>query len=88
MTRIGDRLVKKTLGRKKKGEESEAMRSEYRLDYSKSKPNRFAAKMSEGTLTDADLTGANLEQITFEGVKMDQRVEEQIREFHAKHVRS
>jgi hypothetical protein len=26
------------------------MRSEYRFDYSKSKPNRFAAKMSEGTV--------------------------------------
>lgn len=26
------------------------MRPEYRFDYSKSKPNRFAAKMSEGTV--------------------------------------
>lgn len=26
------------------------MRSEYRFDYSKSKPNRFAAQMSEGTV--------------------------------------
>ena len=42
--------MKKTLARKKKPEEQEALRSEYRLDYSKSKPNRFAAKMSEGTV--------------------------------------
>jgi hypothetical protein len=42
--------MKKTLARKKKPEEREALRSEYRFDYSKSKPNRFAAKMSEGTV--------------------------------------
>jgi len=42
--------MKKTLVRKKKTEEREALDSEYRFDYGKSKPNRFAAKMSEGTV--------------------------------------
>lgn len=42
--------MKKTLARKTKPEKREALRSEYRFDYSKSKPNRFAAKMSEGTV--------------------------------------
>jgi hypothetical protein len=42
--------MKKTLGRKKKPVKQEALRSEYRFDYSKSKPNRFASKMSEGTV--------------------------------------
>lgn len=44
------KTMKKTLARKKKPEDREALRSEYRFDYSKSKPNRFAAKMSEGTV--------------------------------------
>jgi hypothetical protein len=38
--------MKKTLVRKKKPVKQDALRSEYRFDYSKSKPNRFAAKMS------------------------------------------
>jgi len=42
--------MKKTSARKTKPEKREALRSEYRFDYSKSKPNRFAAKMSEGTV--------------------------------------
>ena len=42
--------MKKTSGRKKKAGKDNALRSEYRFDYSKSKPNRFAAKMSEGTV--------------------------------------
>ena len=42
--------MKKTLVRKKKAAERESLRSEYRFDYSKSKPNRFAAKMKEGTV--------------------------------------
>ena len=42
--------MKKMLVRKKKPTKRETMRSEYRFDYSKSKPNRFAAKMSEGTV--------------------------------------
>jgi len=42
--------MKKTLVRKKKPTKRETMGSEYRFDYSKSKPNRFAAKMSEGTV--------------------------------------
>ena len=42
--------MKKTLVRKKKPVDQETLRSEYRFDYSKSKPNRFAAKMSKGTV--------------------------------------
>jgi hypothetical protein len=42
--------MKKTLDRKKRSVKQEAMRSEYRFDYTKSKPNRFAAKMSGGTV--------------------------------------
>ena len=42
--------MKKTLVRKKRAVKRETLRSEYRFDYSKSKPNRFAAKMSEGTV--------------------------------------
>ena len=42
--------MKKTLASKKKSEAREALRTEYRFDYSKSSPNRFAAKMSEGTV--------------------------------------
>jgi hypothetical protein len=42
--------MKKTLARKKKSVKQEAMRPEYRFDYSKAKPNRFAAQMSEGTV--------------------------------------
>ena len=41
--------MKKTFSRKKGLKENE-LRSEYRFDYSKSKPNRFAAQMSEGTV--------------------------------------
>ena len=42
--------MKKTSASKKKSITQEALRREYRFDYSKSKPNRFAAKMSEGTV--------------------------------------
>jgi hypothetical protein len=42
--------MKKTSVRKKKTVRRDTLSSEYRLDYSKSKPNRFAAKMSEGTV--------------------------------------
>ena len=41
------KIMKKTLGRKKKSADEEALRSEYRFDYSKSQPNRFAAKMGK-----------------------------------------
>ena len=41
--------MKKTSG-KKKSANQETLRPEYRLDYSKSKPNRYAAQMSEGTV--------------------------------------
>ena len=44
------KIMKKTLVRKKSPVKRETLRSEYRFDYSKSKPNRFAAKMSEGTV--------------------------------------
>ena len=36
--------------RKKKPVDEETLRSEYRFDYSKSKPNRFAAKMSKDSV--------------------------------------
>jgi hypothetical protein len=42
--------MKKTLGRKKNPLNEETLRSEYRFDYSKSQPNRFAPKMSKGTV--------------------------------------
>ena len=42
--------MKKTSGRKKKSAKEEPLRPEYRFDYSKSKPNRFAAKMSQGSV--------------------------------------
>ena len=42
--------MKKTLSLKKRPEKQEGLRPEYRFDYSKSKPNRFAAQMSEGTV--------------------------------------
>jgi hypothetical protein len=42
--------MKKTSVRKKNPVNEETLRSEYRFDYSKSQPNRFAAKMSKGTV--------------------------------------
>ena len=42
--------MKKTLTRKKRSEKEDTLRPEYRFDYSKSKPNRFAAKMSQGSV--------------------------------------
>ena len=42
--------MKKTLARKKKQAKLEKLRSEYRFDYRRSKPNRFAAKMSEDAI--------------------------------------
>jgi hypothetical protein len=42
--------MKKISVRKKKPVKGEALRSEYRFDYRKSKANRFAAKMAEGTV--------------------------------------
>jgi len=42
--------MKKTSGRKKRSVRDAGLRSEYRFDYSKSKPNRFAAQMAEGTV--------------------------------------
>ena len=38
--------MKKTLSSKKKASKGEALRPEYRFDYTKSKPNRFASRMS------------------------------------------
>jgi len=42
--------MKKTSVRKKRESPQDTLRSEYRFDYGKSKPNRFAAKMSQGTV--------------------------------------
>jgi hypothetical protein len=42
--------MKKTSARKKKPIKKETMRAEYRFDYSRSKPNRFAEKMSSDTV--------------------------------------
>ena len=42
--------MKKMSVRKKEAPQPETMRPEYRFDYSKAKPNRFAAKMSEGAV--------------------------------------
>jgi hypothetical protein len=42
--------MKKTAVRWKKPRSKEGLRSEYRFDYGKSKPNRFAAKMTGGTV--------------------------------------
>jgi hypothetical protein len=42
--------MKKTLSRKKRSTKREPLRPEYRFDYSQSKPNRFASRMSGGTL--------------------------------------
>ena len=42
--------MKKTSARKKKTVQDETLRSEYQFDYSKSQPNRFAAKMAKGTV--------------------------------------
>jgi hypothetical protein len=42
--------MKKTLGRKEGQAGPEDQSSEYRFDYGKSKPNRFAAAMSGGTI--------------------------------------
>ena len=42
--------MKKTLARKARQTEQEEFSSEYRFDYSRSKPNRFADAMSGGTI--------------------------------------
>jgi len=42
--------MKKTSVRKKPQAVSEDMRREYRFDYRKAKPNRFAAQMGAGTI--------------------------------------
>jgi hypothetical protein len=42
--------MKKTSVRKKRQTKQEELRSEYRFDYGKSKPNRFASKISEGAI--------------------------------------
>ena len=42
--------MKKTSVRKKKPVKRDPLNAEYRFDYSKSKPNRFAAKMAEGSV--------------------------------------
>jgi len=42
--------MRKTSVRKKRQSPQDTLRSEYRFDYGKSTPNRFAAKMSQGTV--------------------------------------
>ncbi len=42
--------MKKTLARKREKTEQEELASEYRFDYSESKPNRFAGNMSGGAI--------------------------------------
>lgn len=42
--------MKKTSVRKKSKIERDSTRAQYRFDYSKAKPNRFAAKMSKCTV--------------------------------------
>jgi len=42
--------MKKTSGPKKRRTATNAMRNEYRFDYRRAKPNRFAEKMTEGAL--------------------------------------
>ncbi len=42
--------MKKTLARKKGRTKQEQLSAEYRFDYSKAKPNRFAARMSGSTI--------------------------------------
>ena len=44
------KTMKKTLARKKRSVNEGILRPEYRFDYSKSKPNRFAAKMVQGSV--------------------------------------
>ncbi len=42
--------MKKTLARKRGQTQQDELSKEYRFDYSKSKPNRFAARMSGGAI--------------------------------------
>ncbi len=42
--------MKKMSGRKKPHTVRDAMRKEYRFDYRRAKPNRFAEKMTEGVV--------------------------------------
>jgi len=42
--------MKKTSDSKKHRAASDVMRSEYRFDYRRAKPNRFAERMTEGAL--------------------------------------
>lgn len=44
------KIMKKTSVRQKGLAAADTLRSEYRFDYSKSQPNRFAAKMAQGTV--------------------------------------
>lgn len=42
--------MKKAAGRKAKRRTSDELRDEYRFDYSKAKPNRFASRVDKGRL--------------------------------------
>ncbi len=42
--------MKKSSNGKKRGNQHDTMRKEYRFDYRRAKPNRFAAEISKGTV--------------------------------------
>ena len=42
--------MKKSSNGKKRGNHHDTMRKEYRFDYRRAKPNRFAAEISKGTV--------------------------------------
>jgi hypothetical protein len=44
------KTMKRTSDSKKRRAASDVMRSEYRFDYRRAKPNRFAERMTEGAL--------------------------------------
>ncbi len=50
LTRHSAKTMKKKTSVLKKARRQEELKPEYRFDYSKAKPNQFAAKMTEGTV--------------------------------------
>lgn len=60
--RVARQIAKEMTTKKTKAKSAEQeMRSEYRFDYSKARPNRFAARMSEDTVAvvlDPDVASA------------------------------
>ena len=45
-----EKIMKKTSVRKKRQSQKDTLQPEYRFDYGKAKPNRFAAKMERGAV--------------------------------------